>query len=110
MDSTNDGSIYVNINVNKFMKCTRCGSGLYYLNTSPDNPNNDTVNAYSFLTTVRANKEHFSRREIEGADTARVLQQRLAWPSTSDLTTYVADNQLINCTVTVDDINRVESV
>lgn len=38
-----------------------------------------TVQGYSFLSTVEANKEHFHRDEIEGVDRARTLQHSLDW-------------------------------
>jgi len=66
--------------------------------------------AYSFLsTTVRSNKEYFTKKEIQGADRARILQGDIAWPSTRDFKHYIADNLIVNCTVTVDDVSRAEA-
>ena len=69
-----------------------------------------TVQGYSFLSTVEANKEHFHRDEIEGVDRARTLQHSLDWPSLQHFREIVAENQLINCAVTLDDIARVEAI
>ena len=35
------------------------------------------VTHYSFLTTVSKNKEYFTKREIEQADAARLLQAQI---------------------------------
>ena len=53
------------------------GNGLYGFDTSVDKleilPDTHT----SFFSTVSKNKEYFSAQEIEGAETARVLQGRV---------------------------------
>ena len=57
-----------------------------------------------------SNKEYFSRREIEGADTARILQGRVGWPSQEEYKHMVNGNLLLNTAVTSDDINRAEAI
>ena len=41
-----------------------------------DKSNKSPVEAYLFLSTVKCNKSHFSRREIEGEDRDRDLQEK----------------------------------
>ena len=109
MDSGSEHAITVHLTDTHFMKFTRCSSGLYFYDTR----GSDTILPrlpYSLLTTVRANKEFFSPREIERADKARLLQSQLAWPSTSDFKTYVRDNLLLNCPITIEDISRAEAI
>ena len=109
MDSDTEHAITVHLTNTHLMKFTRCSSGLYFYDTRgidtvvPELP-------YSLLTTVKANKEFFSPREIERADKARFLQSQLAWPSTSDFKSYVRDNLLLNCPITVQDITRADAI
>ena len=53
-------------------------SGLYLL----QNQSNDTkkISNYSFLTSVSAKKEHFTKRELVNAELARDLYQQLGAP------------------------------
>ncbi len=112
MDSARDHSLFVHVSDHTVLRFCRCGSGLYYLDTTSVNNSNTDINAYpvSLLQTVAANREVFSKREIEGADNARILQAHIGWPSTSDLKMYIKNNHLINCKVTVDDVNRAEAI
>jgi len=94
------------------LRFEKCGHGLYFLDTTKTTPNNTngTVIDYSFFSTVASNKEYFSRREIEGADTARLLQGRLGWPSTGQYKQLIENNLLVNTDVTADGINRAEAI
>jgi len=77
MGSGAEHAITVHLTDSSSMKFTRCSSGLYFLDTRE----NDKVLSklpYSLLTTVKANKEFFSPREIKRADKARLLQSQLA--------------------------------
>ena len=98
------------------MKFKECEVGLYYFDVNDDlehskhNNINEEVKDYSqgvnLLSTVAENKSIFSKREIQGAKNARVLQQSLGWPSTTTYKSYVKNNLIRNCGVTVDDIER----
>ena len=72
MDMVVDPAILVHVGNDDVIKFNKCRSGLYYYDTS--NSYNSTLMGYSFLAMVKSNKEYFSRREIEGADKAHILQ------------------------------------
>ena len=107
MDTAEEPTMMVHLSDDLILKFTQCGSGLYYYDVKE---NSATVNSYSFLSTVRSNKDYFNRKEIEGADKARLLQGNIGWPSTQDLKELIASNQIINCSVTVADVNRAEAI
>ena len=107
LNSKNNQSIYVHVSKHQVLRFKRCDSGLYYIDL---NANSEPITPYTFFTTVRANKEFFSPREIHSADKARQLQANLAWPSTADFKSYVKNNLLIDCDITVDDISRAEAI
>ena len=107
LQSKTDPSIYVHVSEHQVLRFQRCSSGLYYVDL---NANSEPFTQYTFFSTVRANKEFFSPREIQRADNARQLQANLAWPSTADFKSYVKNNLLINCETTVDDISRAEAI
>ena len=102
MDSQQSNYLTAHISAHEIHYFVKCGIGLYcldpsvpaqYIDEAPppvstdtsnvisDNTNNHPVSVYSFFSTVASNKEFFSCLEIEGADTARILQSRLDWPS-----------------------------
>eukprot|EP00957_Ditylum_brightwellii_P008057 611237-Ditylum_brightwellii.AAC.1 len=64
----------------------------------------------SFTQTVAGNKQYFSKLEIEGAEAVRSLQQLIGWPSTTTFKQIVAQNMLVNCPITVDDIDRAKAI
>lgn len=43
-------------------------------------------------------------------DRARILQGKLRLPSSSDFKDYVANNLLINCPCTIDDVSQAEAI
>ena len=77
MDTTVELESNVHINDLTIIKFLKCGTGLYYFDTSKSNK--PPVNYYSFLSTVKDKKSYFSRCEIEGADRARNLQGKFGW-------------------------------
>ncbi len=58
MDTDVEPAMIVHLNNNVSHKFTKCGSGLYYTDTSQLVQSND---AYAFLSTVKSNKSYFSR-------------------------------------------------
>ena len=109
MDTSTSPSIPVHLNEDTQLIFTQCGSGLYYYDTTEDKFK-PKVSNYSFLSTVSSNKEYFTRREIEQADAARLLQAQIGWPSTDQFKHIVNNNLLINCEITADDISRAEAI
>ena len=116
MDTDAATSIMVHINDNEVLEFKQCGSGLYYFDTDQDEAKRSVTNVsqevtnYSLLSTVKSNKSYFTRKEIEGADKARLLQAKLGWPSTADLKRYINNNLIINCPITSDDIARADAI
>ena len=62
------------------------------------------------INSVDNNKQQYSKKEINRAVKARQMHQLLGWPSTQHFKSYVKNNMLKNCDVTVDDINRAEKI
>ena len=108
LDTTLYSSFNVHINYHTIIKFLKCGPGLYYFNT--DKPNKPPVNDYSFLSTIKDNKSYFSQLEIEGTDRDCDLQGKFGWPYVQYYLNIITKDQIINTKVTVDDINRVESI
>jgi len=77
-------------------------NGLYYHDPSQKE--------LTLVNTVLGNSEGYSKRQIAQAKQARDLQAVLGNPSTKDLKTLVQSNQLANCPVTIDDIERAETI
>ena len=107
LDLGNDECIHVHVSNHETLRFNQCESGLYYIDLSDSS---DKITPYSFFNTVKANKEFFSPREVHQADKSRVLQAKLGRPSTADFKTYIKNNLLINCDITVDDVSRAEAV
>jgi hypothetical protein len=82
--------------------------GLYFYDAadSSPNPSSKTKDAYLFLHTVADNKASYTWREIEGADQARDLYQKLGHPSEQEFNKILQNNFLRNCPVTPDDAKR----
>ena len=82
----------------------------YYYMASTDvqnsDKNNSTIKPYYMLSNVAENKEFYRRADNEEGDRARIYQEILSWPETSAFKTYVNNNLLLNCNITVDGINR----
>ena len=110
-DSDVEKSMFVSVNGKK-LKFEQCAAGLYCMNTGSMVVNNskNQLSHYSMLSTVKNNKDSFTRQEIKQADKARMIQHHIGWPRTDNFKKYVEGNQLINCPITVDDINRAEAI
>ena len=76
--------------------------GLHYHNTHD--------RQLTMVTTVANESEGFSKRQIEHAKIAREFQAKVGHPSTSDLKRIIQSNQIVNCPVTTDDINRANKI
>jgi len=66
--------------------------------------------SYTFISTVAGNKEGFSQRQIKGAESARELYSTLGFPSMKDFKWVVQSNQILNCPVTVQDIDIAHKI
>ena len=59
------------------IKFTRCCDGLYYFDTVEEHKTKEPVLGYPLFSTIDANKDYFTRREIEGADNNIILQRHI---------------------------------
>ena len=73
-------------------------------------PSNKFFTSTDVISTVNNNKRHFSKREIEGAIVARQLQQTIGWTSTTTFISYIKNNAINNCTVSIDDVHRAIAI
>ena len=71
---------------------------------------NTTVTPYYLFSIVTENKGFYTWADIEGAYIARRDKLLLGWPSTSNFKTYVNNNLLLNCNITVDEISIAEHI
>jgi hypothetical protein len=108
MDSSKERAIIVEYG-DELLKFDECQDGLYFYDTNKNKPKPAVTN-YSMLQTVADNKDFFSANEIQGADRARKIQQQIGWPSTSHFKSIVSKQLLLNCNITIDDINRAELI
>ena len=79
-------------------------SGLYLLRSNKHT--NKKVSAYSFLRLVRANKSHFTKRQIARADFARAFRKHLSYPGYRRYLRLLETNYFRNCPLTADDAKR----
>jgi hypothetical protein len=109
MDTSVKPAMSVHRRGGSIMKFNEYKSGLYYFDTAaPKTPNSTSldVNDYLFLNTVEQNKQAYTRREIEGADRARVLYKKIRRPSEKEFTDMLQNNLIRNCPVTPDGAKR----
>jgi hypothetical protein len=109
MDSDKERALIVEFQGQVF-KFEECANGLYYYDTVGGIKSKNEIIPYSFLETVQANKEYFTRQEIKGAEKARLIQQEIGWPSSSTFKTIIGKNLISNSGITIDDINRAEAI
>ena len=117
MDSSKERAIMVKMGLKEFKFC-ECPDGLYHYDTSNvcENPSKSKSsvisypNSYSLVMTVAENKRFFTKKEIAGAEGAHRLQQELGWPSVDQFRQIVANNQIRNSSITVDDIDRAQFI
>jgi hypothetical protein len=112
MDTSVEASMDVHRRDGSIMKFREYQTGLYYYDTGQAEQSQQTTNVsssnenYLFLNTVAENKATYTRREIEGADKARLLYKKIGRPSEQEFTEILQDNLIRNCPVTSDDAKR----
>jgi hypothetical protein len=62
------------------------------------------------INEVEANKAQYSKNEVQKADGSRDLLKKLFFPSIPDLKKMVSNGSIINCPITVTDINNAETI
>jgi len=83
MDTNFEPALCVHRTDGSVMKFNEYKNGLYYHDAAVAAPKTNVapVIDYSFVTTVAANKNFFTRREIKGANKARELFKKIGRPS-----------------------------
>jgi hypothetical protein len=76
-------------------------SGLHYYD-----PKDNLV----FIQTVSDNKKNYTKRQVSGAERARALYATLGYPSMKDFRWAVQSNQIMDCPVTVQDIDVAHAI
>ena len=107
MDTSVEPAMHVHRKDGSIMPFHGYHSGLYYYDAgnsrSSSNVSNQPEDAYLFLHTVGSNKANYTLREIEGADKAQALYQKLGHPSEHEFRQILEKNLVRNCPITSDD-------
>jgi hypothetical protein len=105
-DSRNGDAFVVKTTDGKERKF-ECGSlCLYFYDTSADQQYVSNV----FTTTVAENESKYSKRDVDRAKAARLLQVRLGYPSTTQLKTMLIKQVITNFPVTAKDVQMAEDI
>ena len=114
MDTRKDSGFNVTFG-DKLYQFTPFENGLYYFDTrtgprSVCDKTKSDVSTYSLLQTVNDNKQFYTASEIKGAETARLQQEELGWPSATFYKHIIKENLLTNTEVTIDDVHRADHI
>jgi hypothetical protein len=77
-------------------------SGLHYYDPKD--------NEFTFVNTVSENLQGFTKRQIKGAELAKVLYSNLGYPSMKDFRWIIQSNQIKDCPVTVEDVDTAHKI
>ena len=114
MDTEIERAIVLHIN-DETITFHECKDGLHYYDTSTNKHSSTSFTGYSeqslqFLQSVQENKQHYSQRQIAGADTARHIQAAIGFPGTTAFTNIIRNNLVRNSTITPDGIFRADRI
>jgi len=102
-----DPGITIQVSSTSFLTISRLSNSLYGFDASKDKPKNTLPSTLSLFSTVAANKELYSRAEIERTESSRTLQARIGWPSDHEFKEALSSpGPLYNSHLTVDDVTR----
>ena len=87
------------------MKFVESNSGLFYFETKNNGKTKSSVTDHTLVQIVEANKSHYRRRDIEGAEKTREIQARLGHPPQQHFIHLLSNNLLHNCPATESDAN-----
>ena len=114
MDTSKEKLINVHIEDGRIIHFKAYAEDLLYTNlndpTMITNPNNVSLNAYSYLSTVKQNSGFGIDSEFEGVQKVRNLQQHLYWPGMSNFNTYLQEGIIGNCLLNPEDSVRSDHV
>ena len=108
MDTSKAKAMYLH-HGDKVYTFKECVDGLYYWDTSISKAKY-SFSHYSFINTVAGNKSRFTKKDVEGATRARDIQAIIGWPTDAEFTSIIANNQILNTDVTVDNIQHATAI
>ena len=80
-------------------------SGLYMFDAT--NAVDNTVTAYTIVSTVAQQRKSFSTRKVQATDNARALYRKIGRPDKAEFRDMLQKSLIQNCPVTPDDAKRV---
>ena len=103
MDTQEESAMCVHRLDGSVMKFVEHSSGLYVF---APNDTNDTISAYTMISTVAEQKKLFTRRAVQAADRARDLYRKIGRPDEAEFQIILRNGFIRNCPVTPDDARR----
>ena len=85
-------------------------NGLYVLTVNPLKTKTSVINYLSFFSSVRENKSNFTKKEIEGANKARILYRHINMPGNNFFHHLVKNNYFRNSPVTPNDVENAMTI
>ena len=108
--SENEDYFVINEKEKRVMRFVKCKEGLYYYDVSDPTTHemkmDDFTKGTCLMQTVQGNEALMTRKEIMRAKKAREYQDIMGWPATSVFRDYIANSDVDNIDITVDDIDR----
>ena len=65
---------------------------------------------FTFVNTVSENLQGYTKRQVKGAELAKVLYSNLGYPSMKDFRWIIQSNQIKDCPVTVEDVDTAHKI
>ena len=112
MDSSKEKAMLLH-HKGKVIKFKECVDGLYYWDSSSasHSESKDSITAYSFINTVANNRSRFTQHDhVKGAEKACEVQSIIAWPGDKQYQNIIEQNQLMNSTLTIDDVMHATAI
>ena len=106
-DSADNGHFVVHRPGNTDLHFVMHDDGLHYHN--PCDPSQQQKQL-TLVNTVKNQSEGYSQLQLDKAKAAREFQAKVGHPSTKDLKAIIQSNQIINCPITIQDIDRAEHI
>jgi hypothetical protein len=115
MDASNEPSLLLLVHQvdGLVMRFVEQASGLYAYDTNlaeAHGPTNERINDYIIVQTVTKNKKMFTRREVQAADEARTLYQKLGCLSEKQYQQILQKNLVRSCPITPDDAHQARVI
>ena len=100
-DSEKDGTFEIHIPGKSSLYFPCYSNGLHILECSSE--------SFSFVETIAEKKKGYSKRQIHIADRVGAFIETIGNPSERDLRTLVRSGAILNCPITIEDVNAYYS-